>query len=427
MTFRKSSFFLPCLFLMLALTRSLIQPSLRASSSSAGCTGVTAQTNATGIGAADPFSIAAGNATLLTVNALPETSQCEAERQSVKTGTDPDAINVDLSLPMPANIATMRSWPKPASIPDNKRIAPFETTLWVVNATLTQYKLDEDSDYCLIFEDDEGRTITTKIPCPCRVGPSSALAAPIANARRQFEARFTATNSFQTANIPAQIMGIGLFDFSSGQTGAAPNGIELHPVLDIRFNVNLHAPVIISASIKGKKLLVSGLNFDDGAKIYVDGEKQKTKNDDEQPALLLIAKKAGKKIGRGQTVNLQVKNSDAASSAEFVFTRLTEPPTQLSPLDGTIFNNFPRTTTLSWASLPGAVSYIVEIDCFHCCEKDKWCADVGSPPLSVRGITTTSYTFNYFGAQPGRWRVRAVGAGGQQSPKTDWWVFIYTV
>jgi hypothetical protein len=64
----------------------------------------------------------------------------------------------------------------------------------------------------------------------------------ITNARNQFNARFTATTSFQTANIPVQIKGVGMFDFLHGQTGVAPNGIELHPVLDVIFNPGTQTP-----------------------------------------------------------------------------------------------------------------------------------------------------------------------------------------
>jgi hypothetical protein len=31
------------------------------------------------------------------------------------------------------------------------------------------------------------------------------------------------------------VTGVGFFDRIHGQTGVAPNGIELHPVLDIQF------------------------------------------------------------------------------------------------------------------------------------------------------------------------------------------------
>jgi Bacterial pre-peptidase C-terminal domain len=37
-------------------------------------------------------------------------------------------------------------------------------------------------------------------------------------------------------SVPVRIRGVGMFDFLHGQTGVAPNGIELHPVLDIVFN-----------------------------------------------------------------------------------------------------------------------------------------------------------------------------------------------
>ncbi|MBU6198231.1 MAG: PKD domain-containing protein [Xanthomonadaceae bacterium] len=75
-----------------------------------------------------------------------------------------------------------------------------------------------------------------EIPDPACVGAGSPFAADIQNTRGQFDAKYTATTSFQTANIPVQLTGVGMFDFLHGQTGVAPNGIELHPVLGIVFN-----------------------------------------------------------------------------------------------------------------------------------------------------------------------------------------------
>jgi hypothetical protein len=65
---------------------------------------------------------------------------------------------------------------------------------------------------------------------------ASPFAAQIANARATFDSQLTAGPSFQTANIPVQVTGVGFFDFAHGQHGAAPNVIELHPILDIVFN-----------------------------------------------------------------------------------------------------------------------------------------------------------------------------------------------
>src|SRR5262249_40936301 len=82
-------------------------------------------------------------------------------------------------------------------------------------------------------------------------------------------------------------------------------------------------PVITGASIGGKKLFVNGTGFSDGAKVLLNGEKQKTANDEQNPTTALIAKKAGKLIERGQTVILQVQNADGSLSNQFSFTRPT--------------------------------------------------------------------------------------------------------
>ena len=165
-------------------------------------------------------------------------AQCGVERWSVKTGTDPDAGLVNLSSLNPTTIANLTGITAPASLPDNNRIQPTETTVWVINATLVKYVLAYDSDYHMVLADSAGRTMIAEIPAPGCVGPGSPFAAGIAHARAQFDAMFTATTTFQTANVPVQITGVGFFDYLEGQEGLAPNGIELHPIIDILFNPN---------------------------------------------------------------------------------------------------------------------------------------------------------------------------------------------
>jgi len=80
-------------------------------------------------------------------------------------------------------------------------------------------------------------------------------------------------------------------------------------------------PTILNALVSGKKLFVSGMNFGDRATIYINEEKQKASNDDGSPSTILISKKAAKKIGRGQTVTLTVKNADGLTSGPFSFRR----------------------------------------------------------------------------------------------------------
>ena len=76
-------------------------------------------------------------------------------------------------------------------------------------------------------------------------------------------------------------------------------------------------PRIMSASVSGKNLIVLGENFDPGAVILLNGEEQKTRNDDQNPKTTAIGKKAGKKVKPGD--KLQVRNPNGTVSQEFTF------------------------------------------------------------------------------------------------------------
>jgi hypothetical protein len=79
------------------------------------------------------------------------------------------------------------------------------------------------------------------------------------------------------------------------------------------------APVRINnAAVSGKKLFVLGENFDPAGVILLNGEEQKTRNDDQNPTTTLIGKEAGKKIKPGD--KLQVRNPNGSLSQEFTFT-----------------------------------------------------------------------------------------------------------
>lgn len=166
--------------------------------------------------------------------------RCGKERWSVKTGTDSGAGQVDLSHPQAAKISDLIALQAPSPLPTDSRFAPTENTVFVVDATLTDFKFETgstgDSDYHLVLQDDQGNTMVAEIPSPSCVGAGSPFAAQIATVRSKFDSQFNATSSFQTANVPVRITGVGFFDFFHNQHGAAPNVIELHPVLDIVFN-----------------------------------------------------------------------------------------------------------------------------------------------------------------------------------------------
>jgi hypothetical protein len=80
-------------------------------------------------------------------------------------------------------------------------------------------------------------------------------------------------------------------------------------------------PSISSAMVEGKKLIVMGEGFDEGAVILLDGVEQPTTNDPQSPAVKLMSKKAGKKVKPGQAVMIQIRNSDGTLSQQYNFLR----------------------------------------------------------------------------------------------------------
>ncbi|MGH2769841.1 MAG: PASTA domain-containing protein, partial [Actinomycetota bacterium] len=127
-----------------------------------------------------------------------------------------------------------------------------------------------------------------------------------------------------------------------------------------------------------------------------------------------IAQVAVKPSGGGRVTNVGVAG-----------TGINTPPRQLSPEDGATFKEVPRTITLAWEGVEGATSYFVEV---QSCPNPS-CTDANASPLRKEKVTATKFTFQFVGAQPGRWRVWAVvgsGPGSVESEKSPWWGFKFT-
>lgn len=110
-------------------------------------------------------------------------------------------------------------------------------------------------------------------------------------------------------------------------------------------------------------------------------------------------------------------------------------PQPLSPADGAVFDDIPRTTTLEWAPVPGASSYIVEVQSQPSVVGIDGAGEAtvpGSGWVPGRGglhayeVTGTGLRFEFIAAQPGRWRVRALDALGRAGHASPWRTFSYT-
>ena len=156
---------------------------------------------------------------------------CGTERWNIKTGTDSQAASVSL-VPKPNTIASLVALTAAGGV--NSRESPTETTLWELkDVTLSMIKLETDSDYHMVLSDGS-HTMIAEIPYPtCTTG--GAWTCFISRARSEVDAKLTVSSSFQYPALTVTVRGVGFFDFLHGQTGVAPNGIELHAVLQICF------------------------------------------------------------------------------------------------------------------------------------------------------------------------------------------------
>ena len=206
---------------------------------------------------------------------------CGVERWFVKVGTDSTVGDVRLDIPpTETDIAALGAVRPPAEADIDtggpfatKRDAPVETTVFSVDGYLWYYKKETDVDYHLVIGDApsetepdptaplHAHTVIAEIPNPgCVIGPNpngpgntllpSPLAAGIANARSQFDARIQAQTFFNAPalSIPVRVKGVGFFDFAHGQRGLAPNAIELHPVLSLTFRANTTTTLLSSGT-----------------------------------------------------------------------------------------------------------------------------------------------------------------------------------
>ena len=123
--------------------------------------------------------------------------------------------------------------------------------------------------------------------------------------------------------------------------------------------------------------------------------------------------------------NIAIRRPQIARPQDVRLMRLSTPPTPepIAPADGATLSGSPHRTTLRWRPVDQAKTYTVEVDYKA---GDTWLSDAGRTYILKPGLTSTSFTFAFIGAQPGRWRVWAVNEQGIASRKSDWQQFRYT-
>lgn len=102
-------------------------------------------------------------------------------------------------------------------------------------------------------------------------------------------------------------------------------------------------------------------------------------------------------------------------------------PVLFSPGNLATFDHWPRATTIVWLAVDDSsrpVTYNVEIE-YWGKNTSNWYSDVTNYCSHI--TTELSCSFNFVGAQPGRWRVQAVDAAGNKGAFSAWRVFEYLI
>lgn len=210
---------------------------------------------------------------LVVIVTVDASGQCGVERWSIKVGQDSGAFSINQSSYVSSTIYNFHQSAKPASLPCCSRLSPRETTQYQLSGTLIKYNKQTDKDYHLVIKDGSGRTMIIEIADP-NCATASAFGTGISRARSQFDARFVATSTMKTTSTAVTVRGIGFWDYIHGQTGVAPNGIEIHPVLNITFGSSALAPGVQAESVdsEGEIVEVIPAGFvrdDDGGLVQV--------------------------------------------------------------------------------------------------------------------------------------------------------------
>jgi hypothetical protein len=161
---------------------------------------------------------------------------CGGARWPVEMAADQSAVLI-ADFARTASIADLAAIAAPSS-PDSRpssRFAPAETIVYQISGTLIAIKKAPNGDDRLVIADPDNPQITMIAVSPdpaCASG--SRFAGNLATVRHTLDRKFGQFLQL-TPDLPLTATGIAFFDTLRGQEGAAPNGIELRPLIGVFF------------------------------------------------------------------------------------------------------------------------------------------------------------------------------------------------
>jgi hypothetical protein len=118
-------------------------------------------------------------------------------------------------------VAHLTSIPRPAHVPRTRRL-PFERHLYSLIASATFIREESDQDLHVELRVGSRTMIAEAVNAPfCTAHATGYRKVQMRKARRLV----------RSYCARARVVGVPFFDYYHGQTGVAPNAIELHPIL----------------------------------------------------------------------------------------------------------------------------------------------------------------------------------------------------
>lgn len=159
------------------------------------------------------------------------------ERWSLKVLTDTGAGNVNY-VPVNSTVISLINLAAPPPNANAPRFYPFEYTTYKVQCYILAKRAETDNDYHLVLGDSANsvNTLVGEVPDPvCSEAASSTHVNEYIAARNFVNAHIAQGNVYNVTLPKVIVTGVAFIDPPHGQSGAAPNNIELHPILSIQF------------------------------------------------------------------------------------------------------------------------------------------------------------------------------------------------
>jgi type IX secretion system substrate protein len=168
----------------------------------------------------------------------PLSSSCGGtERWDVKVFTDAAASGIDFAHPHNTSVTHLVNLPTVTPGSSQARITPQEDSVYTVICNITEFRPESDSDCHLVITDGTS-TMIAEVPDPgCSTVSISPKASNFNTCRTWVHKNLGTVINTSVSLPPVIITGVAYYDPPHGQSGAAPNNLELHGVISIGFYV----------------------------------------------------------------------------------------------------------------------------------------------------------------------------------------------